>query len=343
MGYSQSYNLRFANPTLAGGQFTVTVQAEAVGSSFDLGSSNFYFTFNSSALTFSSGNMLNYNTGNYTYSSVGITGNEVSVNVGLNFGTGGDPLPTSWTNLAEIVFNITDETQSSNLVWNVGPCICYDDNYTTIPGNSFQDLDYSLPVELSTFEAELAQNAVMLKWSTASEKNNQGFNLYRSEQENGSYEKLNGSLIPGNGTTTNTNEYEFRDDRIESNKYYYYRLEDVDINGQAKQHGPINIFIDPALMAPTEYSLDQNYPNPFNPGTTISYGLPEDTQVRLQVFNMKGQVVATLVDAFQPAGRYDLRWDASTALNGSSLPTGIYFYKLETSQYTQIKKMIYTK
>ncbi|MBD3378429.1 T9SS type A sorting domain-containing protein, partial [candidate division KSB1 bacterium] len=133
------------------------------------------------------------------------------------------------------------------------------------------------------------------------------------------------------------------DDRIESNKYYYYRLEDVDINGQAKQHGPINIFIDPALMAPTEYSLDQNYPNPFNPGTTISYGLPEDTRVRLQVFNMKGQVVATLVDAFQPAGRYDLRWDASTALNGSSLPTGIYFYKLETSQYTQIKKMIYTK
>ncbi|MBD3378813.1 hypothetical protein GF406_27545, partial [candidate division KSB1 bacterium] len=171
------------------------------------------------------------------------------------FSQGDDYWPTAGLNA--ITLNFTTVGTGQAYVEANGSDALPDFSGTAPHTITYSNQEVTLPVELATFEAELAQIAVLLKWATASEENNQGFNLYRSEQENGSYEKLNGSLIPGNGTTTNTNEYEFRDDRIESNKYYYYRLEDVDINGQAKQHGPINIFIDPALMAPTEYSLDQ--------------------------------------------------------------------------------------
>ncbi|MFZ5981492.1 MAG: PKD domain-containing protein [Candidatus Zixiibacteriota bacterium] len=88
---------------------------------------------------------------------------------------------------------------------------------------------------------------------------------------------------------------------------------------------------------PTEYSLTQNYPNPFNPVTTISFNLPEAAKVTLTVYNVRGQVVSTLVDRTLSAGVYEFDWDAS------NYASGIYFYKLETSEFTETKKMILLK
>jgi len=91
------------------------------------------------------------------------------------------------------------------------------------------------------------------------------------------------------------------------------------------------------IMLPTEFSVSQNYPNPFNPVTTFSYALPTATHVRLDIYNVLGLKVITLVDGQQPAGRYTIRWD------GHDCASGIYFYRLVTDQATETKKMILLK
>lgn len=92
----------------------------------------------------------------------------------------------------------------------------------------------------------------------------------------------------------------------------------------------------PATL-PSEYALHQNFPNPFNPATTIRYDLPHDGHVKLTVYNLLGETVADLVNQPQSAGRYDVRFDAST------LPSGMYFYRLESGSFSKSVKMILMK
>jgi len=87
------------------------------------------------------------------------------------------------------------------------------------------------------------------------------------------------------------------------------------------------------------YYLAPNYPNPFNPSTTIRYHLPRASRVKLQVYNPLGQVVRTLVEAQQPAGRYTVQWDGRDD-SGRQLPAGVYFYRLKAGQFEQVRKCV---
>lgn len=91
------------------------------------------------------------------------------------------------------------------------------------------------------------------------------------------------------------------------------------------------------LLTPTAFSLSQNYPNPFNPTTTICYELPQAAHVTLKVYNVLGQKVATLVDDVQAPGK------KSTSLDGTNLPSGIYFYRIQAGSFNQVKKMLLVK
>ena len=90
---------------------------------------------------------------------------------------------------------------------------------------------------------------------------------------------------------------------------------------------------------PLHFELHSNFPNPFNPETTISYQLPKSVEVQLTVFNTLGQRVALLVNAKQPAGFYSLKWHGKSDA-GSSLATGIYFYRLQTPAFTKVRKLM---
>ena len=94
---------------------------------------------------------------------------------------------------------------------------------------------------------------------------------------------------------------------------------------------------------PEVYALRNNYPNPFNPETTLKYDLPEAGDVKLEVYNMLGQVVSTLVNEHQAAGRYAIQWDATND-NGQSMSSGVYFYRVQVGdQFADIKKMLLLK
>jgi len=83
--------------------------------------------------------------------------------------------------------------------------------------------------------------------------------------------------------------------------------------------------------------LEQNYPNPFNPSTTIRYQLPVASEVKLEVYDVLGKKIATLVNERQSAGSYQVVW------NASGLSSGTYFYRLQAGTFTQTKKMILVK
>ncbi|MBC8416628.1 MAG: T9SS type A sorting domain-containing protein, partial [Candidatus Cloacimonetes bacterium] len=93
---------------------------------------------------------------------------------------------------------------------------------------------------------------------------------------------------------------------------------------------------------PLVTNLNQNYPNPFNPVTTISYQLPEESEVELSVYNIKGQKVKTLVNETKPAGEHSAIWNGKDS-NGNQVSSGIYFYKLNTGYYQKVKKMLLLK
>jgi flagellar hook assembly protein FlgD len=92
-------------------------------------------------------------------------------------------------------------------------------------------------------------------------------------------------------------------------------------------------------LLPKVFSLSQNYPNPFNPETIIRYALPEDCEVELIVYNILGQQVKVLVDAYENAGYKVVHWDGRND-GGNEIASGLYFYKIKTPKYSESKKMI---
>jgi hypothetical protein len=88
---------------------------------------------------------------------------------------------------------------------------------------------------------------------------------------------------------------------------------------------------------PTQFSLYQNYPNPFNPTTTIRYDVPSASRVRLSVYDLLGREIAVLVDDERSPGRFGVTFDAG------SLSTGVYFYRLSTSEFSQVRKLVVVK
>jgi hypothetical protein len=93
---------------------------------------------------------------------------------------------------------------------------------------------------------------------------------------------------------------------------------------------------------PRDYALDQNYPNPFNASTVIKFNTKHDGHVRIDVYNIIGQKVRTLVDEFRHYGPQAADWDGTDAV-GKAVPTGLYFYRLVTSDFTDVKKMVLLK
>jgi Secretion system C-terminal sorting domain len=199
--------------------------------------------------------------------------------------------------------------------------------------------DVPLPVILSSFEAFYSKNSAVLTWITQSETDNLGFNLYRSENENGyengNFVSLNSTLIPSMGTTSTPTNYSFADEypNVEGHTYYYW-LQSVSTTNELELFGPISIEIPNIGQLPTMTILESNYPNPFNPETTISFNIKENETGVLSIFNLKGERILTQE---YEAGDHQYNW------NAEGLSSGVYFYKLSSPTTNITKKMILMK
>ncbi len=195
----------------------------------------------------------------------------------------------------------------------------------------------ALPVELTSFTANITDGKVMLNWQTATEVNNYGFEVERIRNEDPSEAKgtrnwENISFIQGNGNSNSLKIYSFTDVTPPSGKVQY-RLKQIDFDGKYEYSDIVEFNV----AAPTSFALEQNYPNPFNPKTTIKYQIPASCHVTLKVFDVLGGEVAELVNEVKSAGNY------SAAFDGSQLVSGIYFYQLSAGSFLETKKLILTK
>ncbi len=204
-------------------------------------------------------------------------------------------------------------------------------------GNSFNidywyvddiELTYVIPVELTSFTAKAVNDNVELIWNTATESNNQGFEIQRSK--GGEFEAV--GYVPGFGTTTEHKSYTFTDKNVKVGKYTY-RLKQIDYDGQYVFSNTVEVEVNPPLT----FALEQNYPNPFNPSTLIKYSIAKDAMVNISVYNAIGEKVATLVNGLQQAGRYEVNF------NAGNLTSGIYFYSIEAGDFKSVKKMMLMK
>jgi hypothetical protein len=190
--------------------------------------------------------------------------------------------------------------------------------------------DPIIPVELVSFLAESINGHIQLKWSTSSEMNNRGFEIERCAEKS---EWVRIGFIEGHGTTTEVQDYKYIDDLFSVNsEIVFYRLKQIDYNGQFKYSSEIEVNVPPAV-----FKLEQNYPNPFNPNTTIKYSIPKKNYVLLVIYDSLGQEVEKLVDEIKEAGSYQINFD------GTKLSSGIYFYTLASDKFISTRKMILIK
>ena len=194
----------------------------------------------------------------------------------------------------------------------------------------------AVPVELASFGFYQG----VLRWSTASETNNFGFEVQRSNSKNEGFVKV--AFVRGHGTTTVPQLYEFKDDVFEG--VYFYRLKQIDTDGSFE----LSQTVEAVYSNPGTFTLDQNYPNPFNPTTTISFAIPEtgltetNELVRLTIFNSMGQEVLVLLNERKGAGSYKLQWKGVDK-SGRAAASGVYFYELRFGQMKQTRRMLLIK
>jgi hypothetical protein len=192
----------------------------------------------------------------------------------------------------------------------------------------------AMPVELASFSSLALKNEVILDWSTISELNNKGFEVMRSNDKV-SWSSL--AFVNGAGTVNSIRAYKYADKNLLTGKYYY-RLKQVDYNGNFKYYNLVN---EVNVGVPGKFALGQNYPNPFNPSTKINYEIPFDSKVSIKIFDITGREMYQLVNESQAAGYYTAQF------NAVNLASGVYFYMINANggnqSFIKTMKMVLVK
>ncbi len=200
--------------------------------------------------------------------------------------------------------------------------------------------DNSLPVELASFTASADYGKVVLDWTTASELDNLGFNIFRrllAEEDN--WEQINPDMIDGQGNTSQETNYSYIDSKVVAGQTYVYKLQSVSINGVLADEKTIEV----SIPVPTEYALFNNYPNPFNPTTSIRFQMPETHNVQLTIYDSQGRIVKQLIkNESMSRGEHVVTWDASDEI-GNRVASGMYFYRFVSGKFSKMGKMILLK
>ncbi len=198
--------------------------------------------------------------------------------------------------------------------------------------------DLSLPVELTNFSAVKNDEMIIIQWRVESEFNNLGYNLYRSYGDANVYKKINSSMIASKGNTTLGHTYSFND-ITPGLGIIMYKLENINIDGSKMIFGPITCEGGGSGEGnqPFQFTLYQNYPNPFNVSTKICFAIPDESDVKLSLFDVNGNLVKIITEKFYNAGFHQVDLDMQPQTSG------IYIYRVESLQHTMAKKLLFVK
>ena len=195
--------------------------------------------------------------------------------------------------------------------------------------NAFEDTSVTA-VMITAFRAEYSDEGVKLEWEIGHADGLEGFNIYRSKSFEEKFVRLTKNLIPPEKGNT------YLDSRIRPGVSYTYRLGAVDDDGE---------FYSQAMTVEVPYketALEQNYPNPFNPSTTISFFLAEPEHVVLTIYNVQGKRVKMLFNGKRGFGKHKMKWNGQND-HGSSVSSGVYYYRLKAGNRAFTKKLTILK
>lgn len=209
----------------------------------------------------------------------------------------------------------------------------------------------TLPVTLSSFLAipNSSNNAISINWTTQSESNLVGYNVFRADTNSlATSTKITFDIIPATNSQLPSN-YSFADDKVTGEITYYYWLQILEYNN-SEFFGPVSAKlgntnednpIDEIILGNNLYT---NYPNPFNPSTTISYSLSEAGSVVIDIYNIKGQKIKSLFSGFvsEINTKRSIVWEGDDS-EGKQVTSGIYFARIKTASFTKTTKMLLTK
>lgn len=203
----------------------------------------------------------------------------------------------------------------------------------------------TLPVELSNFTIALnGYNNAVLTWVTQTETNVSGFYIYRNTEANLAAALMVSNLIPA----TNTSQqqvYQFTDKSLEGVGTYYYWLQVSDLDGSESFYGPVNLVYEQGETNPNTPLLTELkgiYPNPFNPSTTIRYSLAKAAEVKVNIYNRRGQLVRKFSEGQKHAGDYKLIWNGRDD-KGNNQASGVYFFRVQIGEKTFSSKAVLLK
>ncbi len=210
----------------------------------------------------------------------------------------------------------------------------------TVFWESFPDSGYSVdnlapaaPLGLAG-EQMFTPEGLQLTWDPNSEADLAGYKIYRGTSS---------GFTPGPGDFVASTPDTFSvDGDWDWSTGYWYKVAAIDIHGNESIFavmGPDMVTGDDPMPLPDATFLSQNFPNPFNPATTIAFGLKSGGHVSLRIYDATGRVVTTLIDESRSAGSYTAEWNGRGA-GGSTVASGVYFYKLNTGEFKETKKMI---
>lgn len=189
----------------------------------------------------------------------------------------------------------------------------------------------STAVAIASFSAEPVEDRVELNWEITADETIHGFDLLRAPAgKKNQFEKVNTMPIPADARG-------FVDRTVAGGTDYVYTLVVLSQQTGETVSAPV-----PVRTNVLELELEQNVPNPFNPATSISFVLPATSPVRLDIYDVRGRLVRTLVDEYRPSGRVTVNWDGRDAY-GQQVASGAYFYRLVTSERTLTRKMVLLK
>jgi hypothetical protein len=264
---------------------------------------------------------------------------------------------TTYGTTEKILLTVDISSASSNLTRTLGMevstvnDITLSDNADDVSGTfplPASAGDYTLPVNLSSFTVAADNGFNVVTWITESEQNNAGFNIWRATGESleevprwSDFQMISGfeqnEQLAGAGNSSQPITYSYEDDAIVPGAIYFYMLQSIDLAGN--EHVNDEWAAVESRTIPESYQLNANYPNPFNPSTTISFALPEPTLVTLQIFNLQGQLVRTLIyDEQYHWGIYQMTWDGKNNAR-DQVASGVYIYRLQTPSFTDARKM----
>lgn len=190
------------------------------------------------------------------------------------------------------------------------------------------------PVKLASFNFAVNNRNVMLNWVTEIEENNSGFEIQKTgvgSQETEIWNKI--GFVKGKGNSKEMVSYSFEDRNIQTGKYKY-RLKQIDYNGNFEYFELAGVV---EVGVPAKFDLSQNYPNPFNPVTKINFDIPQSGLVTLKVYDLLGKEVAIVLNEMKDAGYYTVNFDAS------GLSSGVYFYRLSSNDFSNVKRLVVLK